>query len=250
MKRKRTGLSRTSAMHYAKLVFRSCLLLAALTVYVRHRLRGTGGLYDSFARIPGLLLFIWGVFMLEMILRLFPAEIESMGCQKQFRRNYRPDPAAKGAAVSHRGVGAVVLSWLALNALIALLYFSHAIDEGILLLISLAYSVCDMVCILFFCPFQTLFMKNRCCTTCRIYNWDFAMMFTPMALVPRFYTWSLLFVSLVVLAQWEWRIARAPALFCEESNESLRCANCREKLCHHKKQLHTFFRKNRIRFYR
>ena len=63
------------------------------------------------------------------------------------------------------------------------LYFLNVIDLGIVVIISLAFSVCDLICILFFCPFQTWMMHNRCCTTCRIYNWDFAMMFTPLIFI-------------------------------------------------------------------
>lgn len=85
---------------------------------------------------------------------------------------------------------------------IGILYFADLIDEGILLLISLFYSVYDMICILFFCPFQTWFMKNKCCTICRIYNWDFTMMFTPFIFVLGMYTWSLLFIALALFITW------------------------------------------------
>ena len=113
------------------------------------------------------------------------------------------------------------------------------------MLIALAYSVCDMICILFFCPFQTWFMKNRCCATCRIYNWDFAMMFTPLLFVPHFYTWSLLGIALALLIEWEYLLHKYPERFSESTNQCLSCANCPEKLCHHKKQLQHFLRRNR-----
>ncbi|MCF0120034.1 MAG: hypothetical protein HUJ65_00225, partial [Oscillospiraceae bacterium] len=32
----------------------------------------------------------WVAFVTEMVLRFFPSRTESMGCQKQFRRNYIP----------------------------------------------------------------------------------------------------------------------------------------------------------------
>jgi hypothetical protein len=60
------------------------------------------------------------------------------------------------------------------------------LDDGIMILLCSAYSICDIICILFFCPFQTWFMKNKCCSTCRIYNWDYAMMFTPLFFVLEF----------------------------------------------------------------
>ena len=99
-----------------------------------------------------------------------------------------------------------------------------------------------MICILFFCPFQTWFMKNRCCAVCRIYNWDFAMMFTPYLFIPNGYTWSLLGMSLLLLIRWEITVHRHPERFAENTNAALSCKNCEEKLCHHKKQLQHLWR--------
>ena len=144
-----------------------------------------------------------------------------------------------------RGLGWVILSWVALNGAMGALYLLKVIDWGILLLLSLAYGICDMVCILFFCPFQTWFMKNKCCGTCRIYNWDYAMMFTPLVFVPAGYTWSLFGLGLALLIEWEIIYARHPERFDEVSNGTLRCENCTEKLCHHKKQLQRFLKKYR-----
>ena len=73
----------------------------------------------------------------------------------------------------------IALIWIIFNGIIGALRMIDLLDDGILILLCSAYSVCDLVCILFFCPFQTWFMKNKCCGTCRIYNWDYAMMFTP-----------------------------------------------------------------------
>ena len=234
---RRVRLSVISSMHYAKLVFRSLLLLAAGWVYISGRLRrGEGALTGLLHRNP-VMDVIWLVFVVEMILRFFPSHVESMGCQKQFRKNYVP-AAGELPAKRSRGMWTVLAAWVALNGAIGALYFTGVIDEGVLLLISLAYSVCDMVCILFFCPFQTWFMKNKCCTTCRIYNWDYPMMFTPLLFVPSLYTWSLAAVALGLLVRWEVTYARHPEWFYESTNESLACVNCKEKLCHHKKALH------------
>lgn len=235
----RIRLSPTSTMHYMKLVFRSCLLLAATAVYIVSRLRTGSGSMESLMRYPLVLVVIWAVFVVEMILRFFPSHIESMGCQKQFAKNYVPvpdgsiPPKGKGS----QGVLAVLAAWVALHVVIGALYFTHVIDAGILILISLLFSVCDMICILFFCPFQTWFMKNKCCTTCRIYNWDYPMMFTPLIFIPSLFTWSILAVALGLLVKWEVEYHRHPERFYETANQSLACKNCTEKLCHHKKAL-------------
>ena len=135
--------------------------------------------------------------------------------------------------------------WFALNGIFYALRLTNVIDKYFLFMIGLAYGVCDIICILFFCPFQTWFMKNRCCTTCRIYNWDFPMLCTPFLLIPNFYTYSLLFVSLLILARWEITYKRHPERFSERTNESLRCANCTEKLCKHKVQLQHYIKKHK-----
>ena len=141
---------------------------------------------------------------------------------------------------------AIICAWIALNAVFGILYYAHLIDEGVLLLLSLFYSVCDVICILFFCPFQTWFMKNKCCATCRIYNWDYAMMLTPLVFVRNVYTWSLLAMALCLLIKWEFLVKKHPERFSEKSNAALSCVNCTEKLCHHKTQLQHFLKSGRF----
>jgi hypothetical protein len=128
-----------------------------------------------------------------------------------------------------------------LNGIIWTLYFTGVIDAGILVLVSLFYSVADKICVLFFCPFQAIFMKNKCCATCRIYNWDFPMMCTPLWLVPGVFSRVLAVMSLGILLIWELSLIRHPERFSEKTNEYLRCKNCTEKLCAHKKQLMTLW---------
>ena len=239
-------LSLISLLHYWKLFFRSALFLTALVLYIIDRINGAP-LYEEVLRRPLITTVIWLVFVVEMILRFFPSRLESMGCQKQFARNYRPAAGENARPVLQSAwtTASVIIAWFALNGAIGALYFAGILDQGILLLIALAYSVCDMICILFFCPFQTWFMKNRCCATCRIYNWDFAMMFTPLVFIPGLYTWSLLGIALALLIQWEILLRLHPERFSEATNQCLACRDCPEKLCHHKKQLQSFLRRNR-----
>ena len=119
---------------------------------------------------------------------------------------------------------------------------SGIFDRVIMLLIALTYSVCDLICILFFCPFQSWFLRNKCCSTCRIYNWDYAMMFTPLFFVRRLYTWSLLFLSVALLARWEITFYKYPERFSEATNGYLSCSRCTEKLCAHKNQLRSLWK--------
>ena len=159
MKRKRKRISRISAIHFGKLIFRSLLLIAAIVLYILIR----NDLYPTLNRQPVLLTVLWIIFFVEMILRFFPSNLESMGCQKQFARNYRPKgDNIKPENLSPQKTALVAVLWIALNAVFGVLYYTGLIDEGILVLISLFFAVCDMICILYFCPFQTWIMKNRC----------------------------------------------------------------------------------------
>ncbi len=233
-------LSNTCMLHYTKLVYRSCLLLIAVALYVFQRVRTGSGLLAEMTRGRAVMTAIWLVFVVEMILRFFPASIESMGCQKQFAKNYIPEEGGQLPEKRNRSALAVAVAWVGLNAVIGGLYFAAVLDEMLLIVISLAYSVCDMICILFFCPFQTWFMKNKCCGSCRIYNWDYAMMFTPLIFIKSVFTWTLCAMALVLLIRWELTFYRHPERFYESTNQSLKCATCHEKLCQHKKQLRRF----------
>ena len=248
MSDKKIHLSKISALHFFKLIFRSALLVCATISYIFNRIHHSGEIFGDVKRLPIILGIIWIVFVLEMLLRFFPSNAESMGCQKQFKKNFIPTKHTEPAKRASGSTFLVAAAWFALNAIIGVLYYTHIIDEGILMLISLAYSVCDMICILFFCPFQTWFMKNRCCTTCRIYNWDFAMMFSPLVFIPSVYTHSLFGFALLLLLRWEIGYRRHPEYFSVKTNAYISCQNCQEKLCHHKKQLRGFLKKYKDRF--
>lgn len=241
-------MSRTVALHYIKLVLRSILFFSAVIAYIINRIRNSGEFFGGRENDPILLGTVWLFFVTEMVFRFFPVKLESMGCQKQFSKNYQEIPGSDKRVTVQPGAVtfAVVTAWVVLNAIIGVLYYTHIIDRGILFLICLAYSVCDVICILFFCPFQTWFMRNKCCATCRIYNWDYAMMFTPLVFVPNIYTWSLLGIALVLVIKWEYLVHKHPERFSEKCNASLSCAKCQEKLCHHKKQLQKYLKKGRF----
>lgn len=249
MKKHKIRLSKISLLHCWKLVFRSLLFLLTAASYIYDRIvyahEATEDTFIGFITHPYIMWFIWVVFAVEMLLRFFPSKLESPGCQKVFARNFIPVENPQPHRDDRKATWAILATWLGLNGVVAVLYFVDIIDAGILILIALAYSVCDMICILFFCPFQSWFLKNKCCGTCRIYNWDFAMMFTPLVLIPHFCTWSLLGIASALVINWEVVYHRHSERFYEESNQALACANCQEKLCAHKKQLRSLHRKLR-----
>lgn len=164
MKHNNRKISLISTIHYVKLFYRFALFAVAVILYIVNRVRNSESWLNGLQNSYWLFGLIWLIYAVEMLMRFFPSKLESMGCQKQFRRNYQPTGETEPQLQSWKRTFAVAAAWFALNAVIGILYYTNIIDQVILILISLAYGVCDMICILFFCPFQTWFMKNRCCT--------------------------------------------------------------------------------------
>ena len=239
----RIRLSPVSTLHYVRLIYRSALFIMLTVSYILYRLELGDDLTHWLKNSPAVLTVTWVVFVSEMVLRFFPSKYESPGCQKQFARNYIKSGSTDISIPDNNATVLVALIWLVFNGVFGALHMAGVLDDGIMILLCVCYSVCDMICILFFCPFQSWFMKNKCCSSCRIYNWDYAMMFTPLFFIRGLYTWSLLALSLALAARWEITFYRHPERFSEKTNEYLRCANCTEKLCSHKKQLKSLWKK-------
>lgn len=230
-------------LYFIKLIIRSLIFVAALAVWLTDKTLLLDNIYHIGVNAGTyLLIIIWLLFVVEMVLRFFPSNSESMGSQKQFARNFMPNDnfstitdAVKTKHLKH--TVSIAAIWIILNAGIAALFFTGIIDEAILLIISLFFAVCDIICILFYCPFQSLIMKNRCCVTCRIYNWDFLMMFAPLVFVRSYYTLSLFTIALLLFIRWEVTYYKHPEQFCEETNKNLGCGACTERLCTYKKSI-------------
>lgn len=244
MKQKKSGApSLPVAVHYLKLAFRTALFVLALVLYIIHHGKDTERPFGALGAYPPVVLAVWGLFMLGMILRLFPNRFESTGSKKHFASCYQPTGVAAPAHPHPtRRVLAVVLFWVLLNGTIGALYFLRVIDWGILVLISLFYAVGDMICVLFFCPFQVFFLHNRCCSSCRIYNWDSLMMVTPLIFVPHPLSLSLVAVGLFIFIRWELVALRHPERFLPETNAALSCAQCDEHLCKQRRRVLTLLR--------
>ena len=236
-KKQKRKISIVSSWHYFRLVYRSVLFLLLAIDYIIFRIHQGESLTERLEHQPMILTITWIIFVVEMIFRFFPSKYESPGCQKQFTKNYIKSGKTEVVVQDNNSTVLVALIWIVFNGIFGALYMTGILDEGIMILLCSAYSVCDMICILFFCPFETWFMKNKCCVTCRIYNWDYAMMFTPLFFVRKRYTWSLLILSVALLIRWEVTFYRHPERFSENTNSYLKCEKCTEKLCSHKKQL-------------
>jgi len=180
---------------------------------------------------------LWLVFMVLMLLHIFPPKEVTMALRKADKEKYEEQKDYSELEllkyVQDQNVKAwkVMLVWLSFNAVFGILYLFKIVDNADLLMLTVFYFLSDYICILLFCPFQTGIMKNRCCVNCRIYDWGHFMMFTPMLFIKNFFSWSLFFTSCVVLIKWEIIYAKHPERFWEGSNKSLKCVNCKDKTC-------------------
>ena len=242
MKKPKLLLSRFRRLYQGRFAFRCAVLAATVILYFTAPgqfdvLRGFG-----FFRRLSVFHLLWALWMLDMVLQLVPSkQYWPLGSQKFLKDTFQPlrsyiEGTEQGLlefiVKSNRDTLLVGLVWLALTAAIGTLFFlTKAVEDRTLLLLSVLFYVLDLVCVLFWCPFRVWFMKNRCCTTCRIFNWDHMMMFSPLVFIPGFYTWSLCLAALTVFLIWEITFALHPERFWEGTNEALQCSNCTDILC-------------------
>ena len=192
----------------------------------------------NFFRGFSLLHLLWGVWVIDMAAQLFPLKAHvSLGSQKMWKMRFQPlkekfsvEALKRHIVNTTRAAYKVMLLWVALIGLIGWLHHTGVLSDDALFLITVVFYVCDLICVLIWCPFR-LIMRNRCCTTCRIFNWDHLMMFSPLLFFPSFYCWSLLALSIAACAVWEVFIFLHPERFWEGANAALTCASCTDKLC-------------------
>ena len=192
-------------LHYLRLSIRIVFTLITLGFYTSARLSRDARLFGRLTDAPVFFYVLFGWFLFEMLLfRILPTKLDSLGSRKQRRSHYLAIEGAKKPSRRSlsKGVVSVAAIWIGFNTLLGVLHLLGILDGGILFLLFLVYSICDSVCILFFCPIRRWFLKNRCCTSCRIYNWDYAMMCTPLFFLPHPLTYLLSAFALWILIDW------------------------------------------------
>ena len=243
--------------YVGKLIFRCCVFLVVLAAYIfdpdyfdliltkrietEWLLSGVSaeGIEKILAQHNVLWIYIiWAILMASMVLQMIPQNKRiTMGSKKGFASLYQKaenyDELQMYQYVQRNNLAAikVLLVWLSFNAIFGVLYVLDIIENKELILLSVFYYVCDLICVVIWCPFQNYLIKNRCCVNCRIFNWGYFMMFTPMLFIRNFFTWSLFFTSIVLMLRWEITLLKHPEQFWEGSNDALKCENCKDKIC-------------------
>lgn len=240
--------TRMMKFNLLKFAFRLIVFLGVLGIYLTHKkLLVEMMTHRFFVELTkygiSMLHLLWFVFMIMMIRHIFPKKVFTMALLKGEADTYVEVEGYSRMKllefVQNQNVKAwtVLLIWLCGNTVFALLYLLGILDSADLLMLTVFYFLCDYICIMVFCPFQTYIMKNRCCVNCRIYDWGHFMMFTPMLFIKNFFSWSLFFTSLVVLLRWELNYAKHPERFWNGSNQTIQCAHCKDKTCQIKKKV-------------
>lgn len=231
-------MSRIRKVYFTKLIARITIFIASILLYFFAN--------DQFEIVEGWNFFkkfsifhvLWGVWVFDMITQLFPVKDIALGSQKFFKEKFRPaidkildkKKLKEYIVNTNKAAGKVMALWATLIAFLGALKHFKVIENKHLFLISIAFYVCDLICVLIWCPFR-LMLGNKCCTTCRIFNWDHMMMFTPMLFVGSFFSVSLIVLSLIDLVIWELMVYLHPERFWENSNMALKCSECTDKLC-------------------
>lgn len=227
-----------------------CRCLALLTVSVL--MLAVPGQFDvlqggGFWTAPSLLHILWLVWVGDMLAQLFPPtrSLLALGSLKSFRGFFRaahlpvsPAELRRRMTGATRRAYGVLLLWATLVAALGILHAKKLLGDLELFWLTCFFYVCDLICVLFWCPFRHFIMKNRCCTTCRIFDWDHLMMFSPLIFVGGFYCLSLAFLAVLVFLTWELTAFSHPERFDQGTNQALKCAECTDLLCIHARELH------------
>jgi hypothetical protein len=104
-------------------------------------------------------------------------------------------------------------------------------DRKFIYLIFFGLNFADYFCIMLWCPFRTYFLKNSCCNTCRISNWDRIMKFSVLIFIPNIFTISIFILGSLIFLYWEFQHYRHPERFYRISNKTLWCTNCDKVTC-------------------
>ena len=186
---------------------------------------------------------IFVYFIIDSLIILLPNTVSYLPTMKFSKKFYVKSPNYNKEKLLNtkksnnlRALFTFILYFGALT-LVGLVYLSYDFLEDIhLYLLFLLINVADYFCILFWCPFKSLILKNTCCYTCRITNWDRFMKSYILIFIPNIFTITLVVISFMIFLIWEYTHQIYPERFYSISNDVLRCNSCNETLCDKKKE--------------
>jgi len=230
-------MSITRKLYLARLLGRIVIFIVCLIMCFKTQF------YDilegmNFFKSFHILHILWLIWVFDMFLQIIPIKNKvALGSQKLFanrfqstRKKINYKELKNYVKNTTRSAYKVFIIWGLLIAVIGILYYVNVINKIWLFMFSVFFYVCDLICVLIWCPFR-LIMKNKCCTTCRIFNWDHIMMFSPLIFCGGFFAVSLVVMAFLAWFVWELFVVLHPERFSEMTNVALRCSKCTDKLC-------------------
>lgn len=187
------------------------------------------------------LMFLY--FVVDSMLVIIPNMSKYIPSVKHFsnfyieRSNYNKEKLSKiKKSTNIRALLTFILYFGALTVIgIVYLYYDF-FEEIHIYLIFLMINALDYFCILVWCPFKKIILRNSCCHTCRITNWDRLMKFYILIFVPNIFTILLVILGLIAFLIWEYQHYTHPERFYLESNKILACNGCTDSSCDKKKE--------------
>ena len=185
---------------------------------------------------------IGGILLLTILLRFFPFPFWFAGRKKHWKSEFVPTPEYRAdphLSAEHykslhklnKGMMFSLIFYFAFTGVFFVLYFLGIIGAAEMFMLTMVYFAGERFFEGVFCPLRAWFMKNKCCTDCRIYNWDCLMVVFPLIVIPGVIPWTLCLVALIYTFIWEISAHIHPERFLEQTNETLRCAKCPKNNC-------------------
>ena len=117
---------------------------------------------NNFFKEFNVLHILWGVWMLDMILQIVPLKNKlALGSQKLFATRFKPiiekinyEALKNYVVTTTKAAYKVFIIWTIVVVGIGLLYYFGLISKITVFMISIFFYVCDLICVLVWCPFR------------------------------------------------------------------------------------------------
>lgn len=164
-------MSKTRGIYFLRLIGRIIVFIVAILIYIfdkeKFNIVEGSNFFNKFTPVH----ILWIIWMWDMIMQLIPVKAYiSIGSQKVFESLFRPIKEKinyKNLKQYIKDTTAsaykVMVIWIALTIVLSILHINGVIDTGMMILIATFFYVCDLICVLIWCPFR-LIMGNKCCT--------------------------------------------------------------------------------------
>lgn len=196
---------------------------------------------DFISQIPDFVYTIfWLAFVIDILIVMIPRFAKYTPSGKHLKKFFREKSYKKEDLLNYikkmRSRTLITFSiYLLILGFIGFQYYTNKIDRNHIFLIVITLNFIDYFSIHTWCIFHKIFIKNRCCNVCRIYNWDHFLKFGPFVFILEFRSLSLFILGLLALIQWEVIFLLYPERFTDISNDNLKCSNCTLQKCRFKK---------------